>query len=188
MQTFLEYRKRIKEYLLESISNHDGDKYFDPTALDSARNPPPYNPNVRHPGLHPEYTKVIHMHPKDFLYVSRNGHNEEKQKVVEQLIASKTKFNEIPELYFTHNGAGDARVTGHEGRHRAKALLAAGATKMPVIFRSVATGEPTRINWKSHFEGEFPHTLNGERGHDEETNKHAGNHITFPTKDPRNNS
>ena len=180
--------KTFKQYLLENRPIHDGDEHFDEKALHDARNPPPYNPNVRRPGLNPEYHKVIHMHPKDFLSVARNGHDEKKQKVVDDLVASKTKFNEIPELYFTHDGAGDARVTGHEGRHRAKALLAAGVTKMPVVFRSTGNGVSPPVNWKSHFEGDFPHTLHGERGHDEETNGHAENHISFPTKDPREKS
>lgn len=175
----------FKQYLVEQRTKEDGDQYFDAKSLYDAKNPPTYNPNVRHPGLNPEYDTVIHMHPKDFLSVARNGHCEKKQKTVDDLVSSKTKFNEIPELRFTHNGMGDARVTGHEGRHRAKALLAAGITKMPVVFRQRYNEDVPPINWKSHFEGDFPHTLNGEKGHDEDTNHHANNNITFPTSDPR---
>lgn len=165
----------------------DGDKYFSSEALESAKNPPPYNPNVRRPGLNPEYDKVIHMHPEHFLSVARKGTDPDKAKTVDSLINSNTKFSDLPELHFTHSGNGDARVTGHEGRHRARALLDKGITNMPVILRQRYNPDAEPVKWNSHFGGKFPHTLHGEISPYKEENSNADNSIPFPVKDPRIN-
>jgi hypothetical protein len=178
--------KTFKEYLIEQRTPHDGDNFFDQSALHAAKNPPPYDPSARRPGLNPDYATVIHMHPKDFLSVARNGDNPDKKKTVDSLMASNTKFSEIPELHFKHDGEGHARVSGHEGRHRARALLAANVSSMPVILKqSYNGGDVAPVKWKSHFDGEFPHTLHGERGPDKETSLHSENSIPFPKSDPR---
>lgn len=174
--------RSFKEYLNEK--NQDGDSYFDSSAMHLARNPKPYDPTARR-SEDPDYCKLIHMHPKDFLSVARNGHDPKKQKVVDDLISSKTKFNDIPEIHFKHNGEGEARVSGHEGRHRARALLAAGVTKMPVRLKQTYNGDIPPVNWRNHFEGVFPHTLREEDGPDDETNHNRNNKIDFPTADPR---
>src|SRR3990167_6059383 len=64
-----------------------------------------------------------------------------------KLLPKNYKFAEIPELFFNVQD-GVAYVTGHEGRHRARALLRAGVQKMPVQFTSINMrfGEQTDPN------------------------------------------
>ena len=170
----------FKQYITEVRAIRSGDSYFDSTALHLAKNPPKYDINARHPGLNPDYDKVIHMHPKDFLAVSRSGHDPEKHKRVTNLVSSGTKFNEIPELHFTHDGEGFGRVSGHEGRHRARSLLDAGVTKMPVILRQRYNSDVPPLKWTQKYSGTEPHTLQGEISPYVDKDDHSKNTIPFP--------
>lgn len=78
---------------------------------------------------------LIYMHPQDFLKVAMSGFSEEKMHSVKSLIQQHVSFNEIPFLNFVHDGEGTARVTGHEGRHRARLLLELNIQEMPVLLR-----------------------------------------------------
>jgi hypothetical protein len=162
----------------------NGENFFSDSALDAIKNPN-YDPTKRHPGHNPEFSKLIHMHPADFLSVARNGHDPEKEQRVENVLKSGEKFSDLPELHFKHNGEGVARVSGHEGRHRARALLARGVDSMPVIFKQTYNGDvdPIRFTRKYDSGYEYPHTLKGEIGPDEETSQHKNNQIEFPVKE-----
>jgi hypothetical protein len=174
----------FKQFIAEQ-HHREGEQYFDTSAIDTAKNPPPYDMNARRPGFNPDYDKVIHMHPQHFLSVARNGDDENKTRKVKSLLDSNTKFSDLPELHFTHNGYGDARVSGHEGRHRARALLEKGVTSIPVVLRQRYNGDVPPLKFNQHFEGEFPIVLHGEKGSDKETSLHANNSIPFPVKDHR---
>lgn len=177
--------KTFKQFLSEQ-EEHDGDKYFSHVGL-TPKHPNPKSYAEMKAGHNPETDKVIHMHPDHFLAVARNGDDPEKHATVKGLMDKGTKFNDLPTLHFTHTGDGHARVTGHEGRHRARALSAAGVKSMPVVLSQRHNPDAQAINWKDHsnFHDEWPHTLHGERGPDAETSKHANNEIPFPVKDPR---
>lgn len=173
----------FKQFIAEE-ARREGESYFSDSALDAAKNPK-YDPTVRRPGYNPEYTKVVHMHPKDFLHVARNGVDSEKTKNVAAVLNRSEKFSDLPELHFKHSGDGEARVSGHEGRHRARALLHMGVTSMPVVLQQSYNGDVPPVKFNEPFEGIFPTVLHGERGPDAETSLHSNHSIPFPTKDHR---
>ena len=134
---------------------------------------------------------LIYINPQDFLRVAMSGHSEEKSNHVKNLVINDVQFNEIPFLNFVHDGEGTARVTGHEGRHRAKILIELGIDEMPVILRHVYDENGQAMVWNkmnttdNQFYDMWPERLYGERGSSEETNKHSKNYIDFPIKDLR---
>lgn len=134
---------------------------------------------------------LIYINPKDFLFVAMSGHYDEKMSRIKELIKENTNFNEIPFLNFVHDGEGTARVTGHEGRHRAKALMELGITEMPVLLRHRYDENGQAMLWHkmnssdNKFYDMWPERLYGERGSSEETNKNSKNYISFPIEDLR---
>lgn len=134
---------------------------------------------------------LIYMHPKDFLHVAMSGFSEEKMQNVKNLCQENTQFNEIPFLNFVHDGEGTARVTGHEGRHRARILLENNITEMPVLLRHRYDENGQAMLWhtmntpENKFYDMWPERLYGERGDSEATNKNSRNYITFPIDDLR---
>ena len=106
--------------------------------------------------------KLISMPIDDFLLLAKATTGDVyKTTAATKLAASGTPFSSLPILLFTTDGA-TARVTGHEGRHRAKALKALGYTEIPVIFRGdIRWSEqlnPTNFDYKHN----WPTTLVGE--------------------------
>jgi hypothetical protein len=79
--------------------------------------------------------KLVSMPITDFLKLAEFGHSKRKQDDAEQRVKSGTKFTTIPYLEVYERYEDGLRVTGHEGRHRARALLAEGKETMPVILR-----------------------------------------------------
>ena len=154
--------------------------HFSKDAIDTAYNQPIDSRDI-----------LIYIHPQDFLSVAMSGHSEEKMNRVKDLIKENTGFNEIPFLNFVHDGEGTARVTGHEGRHRARALLELGITEMPVLLRHRYDENGQAMLWHkmnsndNKFYDMWPERLYGERGCSEETNKNSKNYITFPIEDLR---
>lgn len=158
------------------ISNMNGRDYFSPQALKSAENQSSKSRET-----------LIHMHPRDFLSVAKqiNVPSKEKLSDIEGAIESGQKLTDIPYLYFVHDAQGNAHVTGHEGRHRAMALLKRGVTSMPVSFRSTTseTKPGEAIRWGSQhkgsydrIEGEWPKHLHGQDN---------SNKIPFPVQELR---
>ena len=79
--------------------------------------------------------KLVSMPITDFLKLAEFGHSKRKQDDAEQRVKSDTKFTTIPYLEVYEKYEDGLRVTGHEGRHRARALLAEGKETMPVVLR-----------------------------------------------------
>jgi hypothetical protein len=75
--------------------------------------------------------KLIDMPIGDFLALAEKGEEEAKGRDVKKLLDNGARFSSLPYL----NVDSDYRADGHEGRHRARALKAAGYEKMPVILR-----------------------------------------------------
>src|ERR1700758_2245888 len=97
-----------------------------------------FNPSVVEHGMPVKYKardRLVSMKIEDFLHLARAGHDPAKERGVNKLIRTNTKFETLPYLYFDLEPDGSAKVTGHEGRHRARALLQLGYTTMPVELR-----------------------------------------------------
>lgn len=127
-----------------------------------------------------EYEPLCYIPIDDFLAVCNAGYSDEKYTVVNAILSSGTKFNEIPYLCFNHDNNGTATVVGHEGRHRAKALKFIGVKTIPVLMKSFMDGEGSyAINKENlekrpdYFEEEFPVMLRGEL-------ENKGNVVPFP--------
>ena len=78
--------------------------------------------------------RTIPMKITDFLSMAKPGFDQSKADHVTELLEKGAKFESVPYLYFDLEN-GNARVTGHEGRHRARALLQLGYSTMPVELR-----------------------------------------------------
>lgn len=82
---------------------------------------------------------LTYMHPRDFLAMaypfSFGEQNPVSSATVKKLLESKTPFNTLPELSVQRALQGQSLVTGHEGRHRAQALLDLGVEEMPVVIK-----------------------------------------------------
>jgi len=134
---------------------------------------------------------LIYIHPKDFLAVAMSGFCDKKMKNVQDLVQDNIYFNDIPFLNFVHDGEGTARVTGHEGRHRARALLELGINEMPVVLRHRYDENGQAMIWDkmnqkdNQFMDKWPQRLYGERGSSEQTNQNSKNYIVFPIADLR---
>jgi len=90
--------------------------------------------------------KLVNMDIADFLKLAKFGFNKEKEILAQKREQEGLKFTSIPYLYMSKDG-NNLRVTGHEGRHRARALQAAGYTTMPVEWR-------TEIRWSEQTDPE----------------------------------
>lgn len=75
---------------------------------------------------------LVYMSPSVFLSLAAEGGSSVRQQEVNALQRAGEKFNGVPELFLTFGPDGDARVTDHDGRHRARALQSAGVESMPV--------------------------------------------------------
>ena len=100
---------------------------------------------------HKSRETVVLMSPDEFLSMARKlGDDSEFGKSTTKLVEHLDeggKFDDIPFLKFENDGEGTAKVVGHEGRHRMKALKAKGVTKVPVRFMSSEHGAGPGIRW-----------------------------------------
>jgi hypothetical protein len=168
MRHIREYNVFVNEARGGSTPEEEAARYFDETAIRQAKEK--------------ESEPMAFMPISDFLAVCNAGGNEQKYARVNGLLGSGTKFNEIPYLMFTHDNNGNAKVIGHEGRHRAKALMELGVQTIPVLMKSFTGGEGFyTINKENlaerppYFEEEFPVLLRGELDN-------AHNRVPFPIK------
>ena len=83
---------------------------------------------------------------QNFLSAALSGRSIEKETTTERLLKSGEKFESIPVLYVSNNGDGTGTVTGHEGRHRARAIAKLGYKEMPVKIISQG-GDGRAIRW-----------------------------------------
>jgi hypothetical protein len=143
--------------LCETIE-HDGDRYFDLQTSDVAET---RNRKSR--------VTLTYMSPADFLKMAEAGTDAYKTERVAAYLQQGEKFSSLPFLSFVHDGKGHAKVTAHEGRHRARALQALGVQQMPVLLRSLGTERGQSIRWGSQ-DDEFdrvevmPTVLHGQDG------------------------
>jgi hypothetical protein len=77
-------------------------------------------------------TKLIDIDIDDFLSLAKYGFNAGKQEEADERVRKGTPFTSIPYLT-VYAEDGNAKVEGHEGRHRARALQKAGYKTMPVL-------------------------------------------------------
>lgn len=115
--------------LVSSSSDYDGDVYFENSALLAARSLAKNNLNRE---------ILIHMDPSVFLKLAKPGVDEIKMENIQALLDSGQKFSSLPTLSVNEKG----KVVSHEGRHRARALLAKGIKNLPVRFLS------SNIRWQ----------------------------------------
>lgn len=143
--------------LCETIT-HDGDRYFD---MENGELAETRNRKSR--------VTLTYMSPVDFLKMAEAGADDYKTKRVAEFLQQGQKFTSLPFLSFIHDGQGHAKVTGHEGRHRARALRALGVQQMPVLLRSLGSERGQSIRWGSQ-DNEFdrvevmPTVLHGQDG------------------------
>ena len=112
-------------------------KAFDHIGASGRENLIPGRINPAHKARH----TIVDMPIDMFLGLARVGESNVKTKGVEDLVKRGVKFDELPQLHTRPVNSEDYGpiliVHGHEGRHRARALKAAGYTTMPVrIFDS----------------------------------------------------
>jgi hypothetical protein len=79
--------------------------------------------------------KMVNMDIDDFLRLAEFGYDKNKEAGAEQRLKDGVKSNTLPGLT-VYTKDGDLKVTGHEGRHRARALQKAGYSTMPVLWES----------------------------------------------------
>jgi len=94
---------------------------------------------------------LVDMPIRDFLKVAEKVSPDDPQradsrKITKELVEKGTPFRSIPSLTFENSGDGTAKVVGHEGRHRAMALLAEGEDTIPVVLHSYG-GKGGSIRW-----------------------------------------
>lgn len=135
--------------------------------------------------------RLVWIDPVWFLSVAMSGFDDGKAQAIQCVVDSGALFNTLPFLNFVHDGEGTARVVGHEGRHRARALIAKGIAQMPFMLRHVYDPNGQPMTWgaiendPSRFRDEWPTRLFGEIGSDDATSRHRFNAIPFPVADLR---
>lgn len=105
---------------------------------------------------------LVYMAPSDFLKLAENGYDDEKMTGVRAVTG---KFKSIPSLSFQHDNNGNAWVSGHEGRHRARLMIEKGVTEIPVKLISIE-GPGRGIRWGQQKENNYtiPKTLKSQNG------------------------
>lgn len=161
------------EYLEEEeeVNEHDGDDYFDPEAFENI-------------GGYKSRDILVHMSPDQFISLAEHldQPSPEKQDRVRGLLEQGIQFESLPHLSFSHDGQGNAKVQGHEGRHRAMALKSLGVESIPVVLTSLGSRAGSAIRWDQQekadnfdrIKGKWPKVLKGE----------SGGSIDFPVADP----
>lgn len=86
---------------------------------------------------------LVSMKANDFLLLADFGYDHGKMRNATSLIESNIKFHTLPVLHFKHDGMGKAEVVGHDGRHRARALIKNGVSTLPVVMKMI--GDRGRI-------------------------------------------
>jgi hypothetical protein len=144
--------------------------------------------------------KTLYMSPEDFLKLAAplfTGGKAVDSYYKEQL--EQGAKLDVPYLNATYDDkTGDAKIIGHEGRHRAETLIKQGVKSMPVRFRMVGReGERFEdVWWKDlgnmktefgHRIKKYPHRLFNERGTESfsfpvSKNKVKDNNIKFKLK------
>ena len=110
--------------------------YFDPVAIAQAK---AINPAKR--------SRLVFMHPDDFLGLARTGHGDHKEERVREFVKSGERFPDIPYLWIDTIRKDNKKfkvkyeedicqIIAHEGRHRTRMLKELGFSSVPVIIHS----------------------------------------------------
>jgi GH24 family phage-related lysozyme (muramidase) len=89
---------------------------------------------------------IVYLTPQEFLDFASPVSNKKaltgKKANVDKLVTDGTQFDDLPYLQISDKSGllynvkkGQARVTGHDGRHRVMALAEQGVEKIPVVLR-----------------------------------------------------
>ena len=114
---------------------------------------------------------LIEMTPQDFLQMADDFKPDPgKAKRIAEARAAGKPMESVPNLSFENQGGGRAKVTGHEGRHRALQAIEEGHDVIPVVLQSQEGGAGRAIRWGSQDAGsydyvdDFPTVLEAEGG------------------------
>jgi len=108
--------------------------------------------------------KLVNMPIDDFLKLSKvAGQDAGAQSRADERVAAGTPFTSVPHLYVDPDGT-DLRVTGHDGRHRARALKKAGYETMPVELRSMIRWSEQTDPESSDYRETWPERIYAEEG------------------------
>ena len=111
--------------------------------------------------------KLVQMPIDTFLKLAKQdtpGDRRDKVARVEKIIDENGKFSSVPYLYIEIDSKGNAITTGHEGRHRARALKALGYSTIPVELRSNIRWSEQQDPESFDYQKNWPATLVGENG------------------------
>lgn len=118
--------------LPKTLAALDGTRYFAARALQQALDDTGERSRVT----------LVAMRPADFLALALSGRAPEKEEGVENLLVQGQPFSSLPHLSVqVMPGQDYLRVTGHEGRHRMRALQSRGVQQVPVLIRT------DRLRW-----------------------------------------
>jgi hypothetical protein len=108
--------------------------------------------------------KLVNMDIDDFLKLSKvAGQDAGAQSRADARVQAGTPFTSVPYLYVDPDGT-DLRVTGHDGRHRARALKNAGYDTMPVELRSMIRWSEQTDPESSDYQENWPERIYAEEG------------------------
>jgi hypothetical protein len=114
--------------------------------------------------------KLVSMPIDQFLLLAErlDTPNKEKQERVSKRIEAGEQFSEVPILFFgtwsSDMPKEQAKVTGHEGRHRALQLKKMGYTHMPVELKGDIRWSEQDDPTKSDYDERYPSQIIGENG------------------------
>lgn len=122
---------KIRKLKVLSTDKTQAEEFFDQEALEDAK-------KHWHRDLSREH--LFYMKVNDFLNLAQAGHDAAKERTVQLLLRDKIPLESIPYLKVENKGKSDMDdsakewvVTGHEGRHRARALQSLGIDIIPVM-------------------------------------------------------
>jgi hypothetical protein len=108
--------------------------------------------------------KLVNMPIDDFLKLSKiAGQDAGAQGRADERVQAGTPFTSVPYLYVDPDGT-DLRVTGHDGRHRARALKSAGYDTMPVELRSMIRWSEQADPESADYQETWPERIYAEEG------------------------
>lgn len=122
-----------------TFGDQDGDAFFAGEAVEATLSSLT-NPKSRE--------TLVYMSPTEFLEMAEQGYRGDSDTLTFELLKSGKKFNRLPQLTFSHDNAGTAAVTDHDGRHRARNLrLLQKVELIPVLLTSDVGGGGGSIRW-----------------------------------------
>ena len=108
--------------------------------------------------------KLVSMRIDDFLLLAEPGISDIKTQGVEEILQQGKVFATLPYLLAYRDSSGQLKVEGHEGRHRARALKAAGFQSMPVVLKTDIRWSEQDSPAKIDYCAEWPEWILAETG------------------------